>query len=93
MNDYQPTVGRLCRSKAGRDRGRFFLIRSVVDDAYVTIVDGAMRKIAAPKKKKRKHLELKPQVAQAIAEKFANDAKVFDAEVRSAIQNLIEGNQ
>ena len=81
----QAQPGRLCLSKSGRDKGRYFLIKSMIDEEYVYIVDGMMRKILNPKKKKLKHLELKPVVMDAIAEKFESGVKVFDAEIASAI--------
>lgn len=48
--------GAIVRSKAGRDKFRFFVVIDVVDNDYVTIADGDLRKIDSPKKKKIKHL-------------------------------------
>jgi len=81
-------VGRVCRSKSGRDKGRYFLIKEIVDDQYVYVVDGVVRRLAKPKLKKLKHLELRHQVMEHIAAKFQAGAKVFDAEVNSAIHSL-----
>lgn len=53
---YNVEVGQVVRSIAGRDMGRLFIILSIIDDSYVTIVDGKYRKLANPKKKKMKHL-------------------------------------
>lgn len=50
--------GQIVRSKAGRDRLRHFVIYEVIDSDYVTIVDGDLRKIQKPKKKKIKHLSI-----------------------------------
>ena len=80
-------VGRMALSRAGRDRGRYFMITQVVDDQYVMIADGVVRKLANPKKKKLKHLSLKPLVLEGIAEKLQTGTKVFDAELKSAIIN------
>ncbi len=77
--------GRLCLSKSGRDKGRYFIIKEVSQDGCVYVVDGMLRKMQNPKKKKLRHVELKPEVIKAIAEKFVTGAKVFDAEVASAI--------
>ena len=43
-------------SKAGRDVGKYFLIVSVQDE-FALIVDGKVRKVNSPKKKKLKHLQ------------------------------------
>lgn len=80
-------VGRVCLSKSGRDKDRYFVIVEVVDDNYVMIADGVMRKLNKPKKKKIKHLSIKPAVLDVIAEKLAEGKKVFDAELKSAIIN------
>jgi len=85
LTDFDAEIGRLCLSKAGRDQGRYFIVKEVIDENYVYVVDGMMRKLAAPKKKKRKHLAMKPMVFAGIAEKFAAGVKVFDAEIASAI--------
>lgn len=82
-NEARP--GRICRSKSGRDKGRYFIIKEVADENYVYIVDGMLRKMQNPKKKKLKHLELKPEIVETIAEKFSSGTKVFDAEIASAI--------
>lgn len=49
-------IGEIVRSKAGRDRGRAFVILAILDAEYVLLVDGRLRTLERPKKKKRKHL-------------------------------------
>ena len=48
--------GEIVRSRAGRDRGRAFVILKQLDEEYVLLVDGRLRTLERPKKKKRKHL-------------------------------------
>lgn len=81
-------VGRVVFSKAGRDKGKYFIIVDIIDEQYVTVADGDLRRLSAPKKKKIKHLDMKPEVLEGIAEKLSNNKKVFDAELRSAIRAL-----
>jgi len=87
MQDLSIEVGRVVHSKAGRDKGRFFVINGIIDETYVYVVDGELRKLAKPKKKKVKHLELKPEVLTGIKEKIETGKKVFDAEIKKAIKN------
>lgn len=54
--DYE--VGRVVVSKAGRDKGRKLVIVAIMDDQYVLVADGDLRKLEHPKKKKRMHLKL-----------------------------------
>ena len=48
--------GAIVRSKAGRDKFRYFVVIEVIDNNYCLIADGDLRKIEAPKKKKISHL-------------------------------------
>jgi len=50
-------VGMLAKSKAGHDKGHVYVIFEV-DEAYVYLVDGAIRTIEKPKKKKKKHVQI-----------------------------------
>ena len=82
--DYSP--GRVVYSRMGRDRGRYFVVIERVDEDYVLIADGDLRRLSNPKKKKLKHLQSKPCRLDAIAEKLEAGQKVFDSEVRSALE-------
>ncbi|MDP2892131.1 MAG: RNA-binding protein [Bacillota bacterium] len=88
MKDLTVQLGRVVLSKAGRDRGRYFIICGLIDEAHVMIADGSQRRLKAPKKKKLKHLDLKPEVLEQIKEKLESGKKVFDSEVYSALQGL-----
>ena len=50
-------VGMLVRSKAGHDKGHVYVIYNI-EEAYVYLVDGTIRTIAKPKKKKKKHVQI-----------------------------------
>ena len=50
-------IGMLAKSKAGHDKGQTYVIFDV-DESYVYLIDGELRKIANPKKKKKKHVQL-----------------------------------
>lgn len=50
-------IGMLARSKAGHDKGHVYVIYNI-EEAYVYLVDGTIRTIAKPKKKKKKHVQL-----------------------------------
>lgn len=53
-------IGRVVKSRQGRDAGRYFVILQVVDDQFVLLSDGLTRKLDHLKKKKVKHLQPKP---------------------------------
>ncbi|MBC8529867.1 KOW domain-containing RNA-binding protein [Christensenellaceae bacterium NSJ-44] len=87
MERIPPEPGRIVFSKSGRDAGKYFIILSVLDDDYVLLCDGQMRKLANPKKKKLKHLAIKPECIDSLREKLLNDKRIFDSEVRSALES------
>lgn len=82
------TVGQYVRSKAGRDRDRVFIITQVVDEKYVLIADGDLRRIEKPKKKKIRHLAVLAQVSETLKEKLSGDGKINNALVRREIEKL-----
>jgi ribosomal protein L14E/L6E/L27E len=87
MVEYPVEIGRVAVSTAGRDKDRYFVIVDIIDNNYVYIVDGDLRTKDRPKKKKLRHLKLCPQVLDGIAGKLKGGARVFDAEIRSAIRS------
>jgi ribosomal protein L14E/L6E/L27E len=48
--------GDVVLSRAGRDSGRTFVVLKTIDENFVLIVDGRLRTLDRPKKKKRMHL-------------------------------------
>lgn len=87
MND-DMDIGRVVLAKAGRDKGRHFVIVGRIDENYVWIANGRTRSIDKPKKKKIKHLEAKPHVVYNVREKILSGKKVFDAELRKSLEAL-----
>ena len=50
-------IGMLAKSKAGHDKGKVYVIYAI-DETYVYLVDGKIRGIDKPKRKKRKHVQV-----------------------------------
>ena len=55
-------LGSVVFSTAGRDSGRFYVVVEIVDDKFVKIADGDLRRIATPKIKKIKHVKTVPDL-------------------------------
>lgn len=64
MNDL---IGKVVYSKSGRDKGRMFVVVQVVNEQYLVIADGDLRKIANPKVKNIKHLHFTNTKAEDVA--------------------------
>ncbi|HCS12043.1 MAG TPA: hypothetical protein DIV40_11370, partial [Clostridiales bacterium] len=75
-------IGQIVKSKAGRDKGRIFLICRVVDEEFVLVCDGSLRKLNNPKKKKVKHLMIYKTVLTEFAEKLQENQNLNDAYVK-----------
>lgn len=79
-------VGSVVFSRAGRDKGRFFTVVEIVDDTFVKLADGDLRRLENPKLKKLKHLKNTGDTLDAIGEKLKNGVKVYNAEIFSALR-------
>ena len=55
MDRYE--AGMLARSKTGHDAGQIYVIIGT-DSTYVYLVDGKIRTLDHPKKKKKKHIQI-----------------------------------
>ncbi|MDD4002829.1 MAG: RNA-binding protein [Clostridia bacterium] len=78
-------IGSVVISKCGRDKGRYFIVLKS-EGGYVYLTDGAMRKLASPKKKKIKHITITSDKLENIADKLKLGKKVFDGEIKSALR-------
>lgn len=85
-------VGRVVLGKAGRDKGRIFVVIEQIDEDYVLIVNGTNRSMEKPKKKKMKHLEAKPELLEDVREKILEGQRVFDAQIRKRLELLGYGD-
>lgn len=86
MKENNIVVGSVVLSKMGRDKGNYFVVVAVGNSVY--ICDGDRHRLASPKKKNPKHLSDTGTVLELIANKLANNKKVFDSEINSAIRQF-----
>lgn len=88
MNTSEIVPGQLVISKAGRDRGRHFIVYQIVDPHFVLLVDGDLRKVETPKMKKMKHLQKTNRVSSFIAKRLEKQEKITNLMIRQEIENL-----
>lgn len=82
-------LGQLVSSKAGRDKGRYYLVVKIGPGTSVFVADGAGRKVKAPKKKNEKHLALHKGIAVTVAAKINAGQDISDLELRTALKALL----
>lgn len=51
-------VGDVVKSIQGRDKNKFYIIYQIIDDNFVNLVNGEIRKIENPKRKRIKHIQI-----------------------------------
>ena len=86
--DEAAELGIVAISLAGRDKGRYFVVIEVLDNGYVKIADGSLRKVDNAKKKKLKHLKLKPVTIPTIKQKILDGEKIYDYDIRAHLTSL-----
>ncbi len=79
-------IGQVVKSRAGRDKGKIFLVLDHVDDEHLLIVDGDLRKLDKPKKKKIKHLIVYNTVVDGLKYKIENKIKINNAYIRRLLE-------
>ncbi len=79
-------LGDIVYSKAGRDQGRTFVVVDIVDENFVKIADGDLRRIKTAKLKKIMHLRHTGDRLEKIATKLENGTLIFDKEIFSALR-------
>ncbi|RRD95646.1 RNA-binding protein [Clostridiales bacterium COT073_COT-073] len=84
-------IGQLIFSKAGRDKGNPFLVVEVAE-GYVYLVDGKMRRLDQPKKKKIKHIQPTHWISHDLAEEIRSYGKLTNADIQKEIAALVEKN-
>jgi ribosomal protein L14E/L6E/L27E len=77
-------LGVVVYSKAGRDIDRKFIIMDIINEEYVYISDGDLRKVEKPKRKKIKHLIITDRVFDDVLSKKT----VSNSEIRKFLQSL-----
>lgn len=82
-------IGQVVKSKAGRDRNRVFVILDIIDDSFVLVVDGDLRKLSSPKKKKIKHLIVYNTILEEIINMLKCNQKINDATVRKLLEPFL----
>lgn len=81
-------IGQYVRSKAGRDKNHVFIVLNIVDSEYVLLIDGDVRRIEKPKKKKIRHLFEFDQVSRVVREKIKDDKKLTNLMIRKEIEKF-----
>lgn len=79
-------LGQVVKSKMGRDVGKVFVVTKIIDDTYVEIVNGRLRTLSKPKKKKIKHLQVYKDVLKEVSTKETGIYEYNDSFIRKLLE-------
>jgi len=79
-------VGSIVYSKAGRDKGKCYIIVRFDEKGFAYVANGEEKSVASPKRKNVKHLDSGGEVNKVIGDKFLQGKQVFDSEIKSALR-------
>ena len=82
-------IGNIVISTMGRDKGLYFIVVGI-EENYVYLVDGSVRKVDKPKKKKIKHIELTSFHEENIALKVINKHKITNQDIKKALREILK---
>ena len=85
------TVGDLVVSRAGRDKGRPFVVLRA-EEGFVYLVDGDLRKLDRPKKKTRMHVKPYPKKGPCRMD-LSEGNGLCDADIRKRIAALTAADE
>lgn len=81
------TKGQIVYSKSGRDKKRPFIVFDF-DEEYVYLVDGSLRKLEKPKKKKIKHVQIVNQIDYNIKNKLDENLYLLNSDFRKSLEKF-----
>lgn len=76
--------GQVVRSLAGHDRGTLLCVLEAEED-FLLLADGNRRKVAAPKRKRRKHVIFAGHYEHPTLAQLGQREPVLDSELRRAL--------
>lgn len=82
------SLGQLVFSKCGRDKSRPFVVISI-EEEYVHLVDGDLRKVESPKLKKKKHIQPTNTTLQGIQQKIIEGSQLSNSDIRKEIYEYL----
>lgn len=86
------TSGQVVISKAGRDKGNYYIVMEVEED-YVLLADGVSKRLDHLKKKKIKHLQPTNDVINEIGQRIRQHLKLTNLEIRQSLEKYQKPEQ
>lgn len=78
-------IGKFATSKAGHDKTKLYIIIKE-DSEYVYLVDGDLKPLDKPKKKRKKHIQIINRVDETIQNKLETKQIIYNEDIKRAIK-------
>ena len=78
-------IGKFATSKAGHDKTKLYVIMNE-DSEYVYLVDGDLKPLDKPKKKRKKHIQIINRVDETIQNKLETGQIIYNEDIKRAIK-------
>jgi len=78
-------LGMFAISRAGHDKGKLYIIIGE-DEEYVYLADGRLKPVDAPKKKKKKHIQIVKRTDEEIHLLIEEKRQVGNEQIKRAIK-------
>lgn len=88
MNTDTELLGYLVYSRQGRDTGKPFLVVGQVNERYVLVADGEMRRVDNPKLKNLRHVSLSTLQSQEFIQALARGEPLENHRLRKLVREL-----
>lgn len=83
-------VGKFAKSKAGHDKDQIYVIIKE-DPEYVYLMDGKIKTVDKPKKKKKKHIQIILKEDETVSRKLKENETLTNEEIKAAIKRAFDG--
>lgn len=90
MEIMELVIGKFATSKAGHDKGKCYVIVGE-EGEFVYLSDGRLKKLEAPKRKRKKHIQIiNCTVSAEVLEKLAGAGRVTNEEIKYEIKKYLK---
>lgn len=84
-------LGTLVKSKAGHDKDKIYIVIEETDQE-VYLVDGVIRTLEKPKKKRKKHIQrIRQSISKDVKDKMIEKDKIYNEEIKRQIKLYNKG--
>ena len=80
--EFKVETGRVVRSKAGRDEGKYFVVIALDGEEFALVADGDRRGVEKPKRKRLKHLFVTEETISGLQARLQAGEPVENHEIR-----------